>query len=134
MRVFSGEYYYKSVWPLIGHLGIIADKRRFLFAYSKDELRPHYVHPSNLHRFPIVWTPFRGLFSNVLAVFNMLPLLAGYIWFTIACLFLPPKVRGRKGVTDTETLEEHTHRTRLPGFLWTTIYSLSLLKCSGLLS
>lgn len=115
MRVFSGEYY-RSVWALIGQLGIVADKRKFLFAYSKDEQAPYYVHPSNLHCLPIIWTPFRDLLSNILAILYMLPLLACYIWFTIACHFLPPKVRGRKGVTDTETLEVYTNRIHLPEF------------------
>lgn len=115
MRVFSGTYY-NSVWTLISQLGIVADKRKFLFAYSKDEQTPYYVHPSNLHRFPIICTPFRNFFSNLLAILHMLPLLASYIWFTIACHFFPPRVRGRKGVTDTETLEDYTKRIHLPEF------------------
>lgn len=133
MRVFSGEFY-KSVWALIGHLGITADKRRFLFAYSNDDDRPYYIHPSNLHRFPPILAPFRSTLQNFLAFVNLLFLSLCYIYFTLACHLVPPKVRDhRKGTTDTETLEEYAKRIHLPTpFLTAYVLPLfsSVASCS----
>ncbi|KAL5313515.1 hypothetical protein ACEPPN_017935 [Leptodophora sp. 'Broadleaf-Isolate-01'] len=117
MRVFSGRYY-QNLFYLLEYLDIPAIERRFLFAFADDLAnitKYYFFHPSNNHRSPILCrrSPgILGLFSDLWTFFTVV---CCYIWFSIACFWIPPRVRGRKS-EKTETMEEYLNRIRLPKF------------------
>jgi hypothetical protein len=118
MRVFSGRYY-QNLFNLLEYLNLPAIERRFLFAFAtgfSDGLSQYYFfHPSNNHRFPILCRQSSGLFALLQALWRFITVVCCYIWFSIACFWVPPRVRGEK-YTSTETIGEYLTRIRLPKF------------------
>ena len=117
MRVFSGRYY-QNLFYLLEYLGIPAIERRFLFAFADDLAtisKYYFFHPSNNHRLPIICRRTPGIFGLVSALWTFFTVVCCYIWFSVACFWIPPRVRGRKS-TETETMKDYLTRLRLPNF------------------
>ena len=117
MRVFSGRYY-QNLFYLLEYLGIPSIERRFLFAFADDLAsitKYYFFHPSNNHRLPIICQRTPGIFGFVSGLWTLFKVLLCYIWFSIACFWIPPRVRGRKSA-ETETMKDYLARLRLPNF------------------
>lgn len=117
MRVFSGRYY-QNLFSLLEYLGVPTIERRFLFAFADDLAtisKYYFFHPSNNHRLPILCQRSPGFMGVVSALWTAFAVLCCYIWFSIACFYIPPRVRGRKS-WETETIGDYLTRLKLPTF------------------
>lgn len=116
MRVFSGPYY-QNLFNLLEYLEISSVERRFLFAFADDVAtisRYYFFHGSNNHRSPMICRRSPGVFGILSALWTFFTVLYCYVWFSIACFWIPPKVGPMP--EKTETIGQYLTRLRLPEF------------------
>ncbi|KUJ12152.1 FAD/NAD(P)-binding domain-containing protein [Mollisia scopiformis] len=117
MRVFSGRYY-QNLFNLLEYLRVPTIERRFLFAFADDVAtisNYYFFHPSNNHRLPIICLRAPGILGLLSGLWTSFIVLCCYIWFSVACFWISPRVLGRKSAY-AETIGEYLTRLRLPKF------------------
>jgi hypothetical protein len=114
MRVFSGKYY-QNLFYVLDALRVPHIERKFLFAFA-DEVKYYFLHFSNNHRLPRLCRQQTGVVGSIKAVFTFVSVLLCYFWLTICCFFIPARVEGVRGATETETMGSYLKRMWLPQF------------------
>lgn len=113
MRAFAGGFY-RNLRSMYDYLGIHYKSQPFLFEFAQSKT-PYYAHASNLHRLP---TRLDNV-SLLAYLFDIIYLLACYVWFSSCCFFVAPQ-RG-------ETLQAYFERTWIPE-RFVTYYVLPLIS------
>jgi hypothetical protein len=127
MRTFSAGYY-ANLFKLLDHLKIETKIHRFRYSFLRSTSSPSDSHndtdnTNNTGSAPENPTPYFTFFSNFHRILPCLALnafganlfaLLCYLWFTLAVFLLPPRAQGFNHKTETETLQDYSHRIHLP--------------------
>src|SRR5947207_3082842 len=76
--------------------------------------RPYLYHPSNFHRHPVIYTPYDTWLAIIATILRLFYVGIFYAWFSFACRYISPRIKGERGYHHTETVKEYLDRIRIP--------------------